>query len=217
MFRRSALYAQDEGNWQHFRAAEPESTLLARGDLHDQVFVLCAGWAFQYIQLSDGGRQILKFLLPGDVFSSASIFEAASHLSVKALTGVRIGGFARSEIREKCRTDPEAQSEIARIFVVEARDTAEFLCMLGRCSGEQRIAHLILHLVRRIAARHEITGQRYPFPLKQQHIADTVGLTSVHVSRVLSDLRGRGMISLSGGSIEILDLLALEQLGSVVL
>jgi len=213
--RRRLSDRQPEAIWQHFAVAEPDRKILSEGDLCDHVFVLCAGWAFQYIQLSNGGRQILKFLLPGDVFSSALIFESVSHVSVKTLTDVQMCRFVRSEVRESYRAYPNEMSEIAGILVGEVRDSVEFLAVLGRCPAEQRIAYLVLHLVRRLAARHGIKGQRYPFPLKQRHIADSVGLTTVHVSRVLGHLRGRGILSLSEGSIEILDLPALEQLGSV--
>jgi CRP-like cAMP-binding protein len=87
--------------------------------------------------------------------------------------------------------------------------------MLGQCSAEQRIAYLLLHLMRRIATRHVIREQRYPFPLRQQHIADAVGLTSVHVSRVFSLFRDRRIVVLSEGVLEVVDLAALERIGSL--
>lgn len=176
---------------------------------------MCVGWAFRYIQLSDGGRQILKFLLPGDLLSSISIFEEASHFSVKALTSVQISGFARSEIRTRYLADPGVQSAIAQSCIADARHATEFLAVLGQRSAEQRIAYLLLHLIRRIAARYVIREQRYPFPLRQQHIADTVGLTPVHVSRVLSLFRDRRIVVLSEGVLEVIDLPALERIGSL--
>lgn len=195
--------------------ADAGKQILAQGNSSDYVFVLCAGWAFRYIQLSDGGRQILKFLLPGDLFSSISIFEEASHFSVKAVTRVQIGGFPRSEIRKRCFADPDVQSAIVQLCVADVRDATEFLVVLGQRSAEQRIAYLFLHLIRRIAARQVIREQRYPFPLRQQHIADTVGLTSVHVSRVLSLFRDRRIVVLSEGVLEVVDLPALEMIGSL--
>lgn len=179
------------------------------------MLVLCEGWAFQYAEVSGEGRQILKFLIPGDVLTAALIFDRVSPLSVKALTAVRIGGFARSEIRENFRADPDDISAITGILAGEARDSAELAAMLGRCSAERRVAHLIANLVRRLAAGHVVGGQRYPFPLRRRHIADSVGLTTVHVSRVLGRLRSQGIISLSDGAIEVLDRQALVQLGSV--
>ena len=215
VFRPPSPDPQAGKNWQHFAAVDAGKQILVKGNSSDYVFVLCAGWAFRYIQLSDGRRQILKFLLPGDLFSSISIFEEASHFSARALTNVQTSGFSRSDIRDRFFADPDTQSAIAQSFVADARDATDFLALLGQRSAEQRIAYLLLHLMRRIAIRHVIREQRYPLPLRQQHIADTVGLTSVHVSRVLSHFRDRRIVVLSEGVLEVVDLPALERIGSL--
>jgi CRP-like cAMP-binding protein len=215
VFRPPSPDPQGDNNRQQFVVANAGTQVLAEGNPSDRVFVLCAGWAFRYMQLSDGGRQILKFLLPGDLFSSISIFEETPHFSVKALTGVQINGFARSQLRTRCFAEPEVQSTVAQTCVAEARDAAEFLAVLGQCSAEQRIAYLLLHLMRRIAAGQVIREQRYPLPLRQQHIADAVGLTSVHVSRVLGLFRDRRIVVLSEGVLEVFNLPELERIGSL--
>ena len=61
--------------------------------------------------------------------------------------------------------------------------------------------------------RHVIRGQRYAFPLRQQDIADIVGLTPVHVSRVFTKFRQSGVIELAGGTLAILNLPELERIG----
>jgi CRP-like cAMP-binding protein len=215
VFRPPSRDSQADNNWPHFAVAEVGKQILAQGDSSDYVFVLCAGWAFRYIQLPDGGRQILKFLLPGDLLCSVSIFEQASHFSVRALTRAQIGGFPRSEVRNRYFVDPGVQSAITQSYIADARDATEFLAVLGQRSAEQRIAYLLLHLIRRIAACHVIREQRYPFPLRQQHIADTVGLTPVHVSRVLGLFRDRRIVMLSEGVLEVVDLPELEKIGSL--
>jgi CRP/FNR family transcriptional regulator len=202
-------------DWQHFVAARAGAQIAVRNQVSNDVFVICAGWAYRYFQLSDGRRQILQFLLPGDLFSPATIFENAFHFSVKALTEVRVSGFARSEIREKFAANPGVQSAIASFFIAETRDAAELLTALGQLSAEERIAHLLLHLMQRIAARNVIREQRYPFPLRQQHIADAVGLTPVHVSRVFSLFRDRYILALSEGVLKVFDLPELERIGSL--
>jgi CRP/FNR family transcriptional regulator, anaerobic regulatory protein len=201
--------------WQHFFAARAGSQIAVRNQISEDVFVLCAGWAFRYFQLANGRRQILKFLLPGDLFSSITIFEKAFHFSVKALTEVQVSGFARSEIRAKCVTDPAVQTAIAKSCITDAHDGTELLTALGQCSAEERIAHLLLHLMPRIAARNVIREQRYPFPLRQQHIADAVGLTPVHVSRVLGLFRERRLLELSEGHLKVLNGPELEKIGSL--
>lgn len=212
-FRSTAADPQQNRGQQEFTVVPARKQIVTQHSSSDQVFVLCAGWAFRYVQRADGARQIERFLIPGDLFSSISIFEDASHFSAKALTDVQICGFPRSEIREKCFADRGFHAVVAQSCVVDGRDAAKLIAVLGRSSAEQRIAYLFLHLTERIAARHVVRDRRYPLPLRHQHIADAVGLTTVHVSRVLSVFRERGILTLSGGVLEVLDLRALEVIG----
>lgn len=207
--------ADRQRDWQHFVAARAGSQIAVRNQVSEDVFVLCAGWAFRYFQLADGRRQILKFLLPGDLFSSITIFEKAFHFSVKALTEVQVSGFARSEIRARCVADPNVQTAIAESCITDTHDATALLTALGQCSADERIAHLLLHLMPRIAARNVIREQRYPFPLRQQHIADAVGLTPVHVSRVLGLFRERRLLELSEGHLKVINFPELERIGSL--
>ena len=94
-------------------------------------------------------------------------------------------------------------------------EATELLTALGQRSAEERIAHLLLHMMPRIAAVNVIREQRYPFPLRQQHIADAVGLTPVHVSRVLSLFRDRRLVALSKGVLTVFNLPELERIGSL--
>jgi CRP-like cAMP-binding protein len=207
--------ADQQSNWQRFVAARAGEQIATRNHVSNDIFVICAGWAFRYFQLSDGRRQILQFLLPGDVFSSATIFENAFHFSVKALTEVQISGFARDKVREIRAIDPAVQWAIDQSCVAEAHDAAELATALGQFSAEERIAHLLLQLIPRVAARSVIREQRYPFPLRQQHIADAVGLTPVHVSRIFGLLRDRGVLALSEGVLQVFNLPELERIGSL--
>ena len=201
--------------WQHFVKARAGEQIAVRNQAYDDVFVLCAGWAFRYFQLSNGRRQILKFLLPGDILSSVAVFEKTFPFSVKALTEVQLSGFARSEIRARSAVSPDVQSAIGNYCIADNHDATELLTSLGQTSAEERIAHLLLHLMPRIAARNVIREQRYPFPLRQQHIADAVGLTSVHVSRVFSLFRDRRILTLSEGILQVFNLPELERIGSL--
>jgi CRP-like cAMP-binding protein len=201
--------------WQHFVAARAGEQIVVRNQAYEDVFVLCAGWAFRYFQLSNGRRQILKFLLPGDMFSSVAVFEKSFHFSVKALTEVQLSGFVRSEIRARCAVSPDVQAALASSCIADTRDTTELLTALGQRTAEERIAHLLLHLMPRIAARSVIREQRYPFPLRQQHIADAVGLTPVHVSRVIGAFRERRLLDVSDGFLRIINLPELERIGSL--
>ncbi len=209
------LRSNQPTQWQRFFTAGAGEEIATRGEVSGDVFVLCAGWAFLYVQLPDGRRQILRFLLPGDVVSSTAIFEESGLFSVKALTEVMVSSFMRSTICERCAVRAGVRFAIAHCCVYESRDVAELATVLGQCSAEARIAHLLLRLMSRIAARSVIREHSYPLPLRQQHIADAVGLTPVHVSRVLGLFRDRGILTMSDGILKVLDMPELERLRSL--
>lgn len=201
--------------WQHHRVVAAGKQIVAKNHTSPDVFVLCGGWGFRFLQLADGRRQILSFLLPGDLFSVASVFDERFHFSVKALTAVQVSGIRRSEVQLRLTENPSVVMALAKTCAVEAKASDHAMAALGQCSAEERIAFLLLHLMKRIAARNVIREQHYPFPLRQQHIADAVGLTSVHVSRVLGAFRDRGIVELSSGVLKVTDLTELKHLGSL--
>ncbi len=202
-------------NWQHHRIVAAGKQIATRDQVSEDVFLLCGGWGFRFFQLPDGRRQILNFLLPGDLFSATTVFEQRFHFSVKALTEIQISGMRRAEVQARLAINPDILTALAKSYVAETDAADRMQTALGQYSAEERIAYLLLHLMRRIAARSVIREQRYPFPLRQQHIADAVGLTTVHVSRVLSLFRDRGIIELSDGTLQVGNLPELEHIGSL--
>jgi CRP/FNR family transcriptional regulator len=202
-------------NWQHHRTAPAGMQIATQNRLSEDIFVLCGGWAFRFFQLPDGRRQILNFLLPGDLFSVTSVFEERFHFSVKALTEIQISGMRRAEVQGRLAINPGILTAVASSCVTETRAADEMQTALGHRSAEERIAYLFLHLMQRIAARSVIREQRYPFPLRQQVIADAVGLTAVHVNRVLSLFRERDLVELSDGILKVFNLPELERIGSL--
>jgi CRP/FNR family transcriptional regulator len=202
-------------NWQHHRIVPAGKQVVTRNQLSEDVFLLCGGWGFRFFQLPNGRRQILNFLLPGDLFSATSVFEERFHYSVKALTEIQISGMRRAEVQTRLAANPSILTALASVCVIETRAGDEMQTALGQRSAEERIAYLFIHLMRRIAARSVIREQRYSFPLRQQHIADAVGLTPVHVSRVLSLFRNRGIVELSDGALQVGNLPELEHIGSL--
>lgn len=213
MFRSASGSRPVDERWRHFLKANAGKQIVTQGHSTDDVFVLCAGWAFRYIQLGDGSRQILKFILPGDIFSPALIFEDTPACSVKALTAVQATAFRRNEIRARCCCDEKLSSVVAKSFIEDKNYGDRLLAVVAHTSAEQRIAYLFLHLMHRIAASSVIREGRYFFPLRQQHIADAVGLTTVHVSRVLGGFRDRRILSLADGVLQIINREELDRIG----
>jgi len=194
------------------RTARRGEQILGRNRVCGEVFVLCEGWAFHFVRLPDGRRQILNFLLPGDLVSPMLVIRERLEFSIEALTDVQLNGFRRTDLQNELPTNARLTHALYEAFGEELSVATALVAVLGQCSAEERIAYLILHLTRRIAARSVIQNERYRFPLRQHHIADSLGLTSVHVSRTMGIFRDRGLIDLSGGFLGIRNRPELERI-----
>jgi CRP-like cAMP-binding protein len=196
-----------------FAGAEANQNIYARGEISDDIYILCQGWAFAVVPLADGRRQILNVLMAGDMFSAHMAFEGRLDFSVHALTAVRYSRINRDDLKATLSADPQILDALTRICAGERRAANNMIIDLGRRSADERIAHLILTITGRIGERSIIREQTYPFPLRQQDIADMSGLTPVHVSRVLGKFRQANLIDLSGGKLRINNIEELRRIG----
>jgi len=176
-------------------------------DLRDVVPVICEGWAASIFMLSDGSRQILSFLLPGDVASTALFIDAQPQCLIEAITEVRYRSFKRHELKENLFKHSDLIEKLAKAWSEEKARADRLIVDLGRRTADERIARLILNLAERLAQRGMVQAEtmEMDFPLRQHHIADATGLTPVHVSKVLSEFRRSGLINISDRSLTILD------------
>lgn len=177
----------------------------------EYVPIICSGWAMSSIALPDGRRQIISFLLPGDIVSIGSLIAPLSGHAVEAITEVTYRKFKRDELKEYLfgRTDL-----LERLFKLwnEAKTRADQLALdLGRRRADERIARLILRLSEKVAKRSTVRTQTFDFPLRQRHIADATGLTPVHVSKILGELQRAGMVEIGGRTLTILNAAELQR------
>ncbi len=179
----------------------------------EQVCVICSGWAFAFSQLHDGRRQIVSILLPGDPISAMAVLTNRLGFSVQAITDLRYCLFDRVEVTSTLR-DNAAISRFAETATMEKNADIELAVDLGQCTAEERIARLVLRLMNRLRAKFGLHGNAFEFPLRQQHIADACGLTTVHVGRVFTALRERGVIVLDDRRMHVLDYRQLAELAT---
>ena len=183
---------------------DPRKDLIREGDEPRDVQLILEGFACRYKLLADGRRQIMAYLLPGD-FCDLHIFilRRMDH-SIATLSPCRVAAIPRRRILELTERPAIARAPWWATLVDEAV-LREWLVNIGARPAEERIAHLLCELLLRLRTVGLASGGGYALPITQAEIADTMGLTNVHVNRVLQRLRAEGAITLEERRLVILD------------
>ena len=171
----------------------------------DFIPIICQGWATSSVTLLDGRRQILSFLLPGDLVSTACLLEPMSGRTVEAITDVTCRKFVRNDLKALLFQSPHLLEKFSKIWVEERTQADQLALDLGRRTADERIARLILNLADRLAKRNVVHDRTMEFPLRQRHIADATGLTPVHVSKVLGEFQRAGLVEINRRSLTLIN------------
>ena len=197
-------------------AVKADQDIIHEGQANAPLYTLLDGWAFRFKTLSDGRRQILNFLLPGDFIGvQQKMGDAAVH-GVLALTDVELCVFRRDALWELHRSAPTLGFSVTWLTAHEESLVDDTLLSVGRRSAEERIATLLIVLFKRVAALLPNGGaDGVPFPLTQQHIADGLGLSLVHTNKTLRKLERRGLHRIENGRLHLLDVNALTRIADL--
>ena len=191
-------------------------TLIHEGQTDAPLFTLLDGWAFRFKTLSDGRRQILNILLPGDFIGvQQRMSDGAAH-GVVALTDAVFCVFKRDALWAMHREQPRLGFNITWLTAHEESLVDEHLLSVGRRSAEERIATLLILLYKRAAALlPDAATLGVHFPLTQQHVADALGLSLVHTNKTLRRLERRGLHQITDGRLFLREPKALAQLADL--
>lgn len=196
---------------QTHRSIGPRRKIDRVGEPSEGVKIICEGWAACVVHLPDGRRQILSFLIPGDLVSTTTLFRARQHFDVQSLTNVRYCVYSRPELLQEILEKPPVFERVLKLGVAEKNRADDAIVSLGRRSASARIAQLVIAMFERLTARGLALEQSFEFPLRQQQIADAMGLTTVHVSRVISAFRKERLIDIVERRLHIVDLKELRR------
>ena len=186
--------------------------LVHEGQTGHKAYILQAGWALSFKLLPDGGRQIIGFPLPGDCIGLRSVLLRTSDHSFSALTDAVVSVV---EAARRMAIFNEFPRLGAAILWAASRDEAmvvEHLVSIGRRSAIERTAHFFLELSERLQLVELATDREFDCPLNQYVLADALGLSTIHVNRVLRQLRERKLLTLSDRKIILHDPPALKRL-----
>jgi CRP/FNR family transcriptional regulator len=190
--------------------------IFRRNESTDGIPVICDGWAIAVANLADGRRQILSILLPGDIVSAALLFENKLQFAVEAVTDVRYSNINRADFKTMLVTHPNLVEKFTRAGQDALQQAYQLVIDLGTRTADERIARLILHLKERLARSGMVRDLAFEFPLRQTHIADATGLSSVHVSKVMGRFRESGLIAITHRVLTILDQAELQRVAGIM-
>ena len=201
----------------HVEVHRSGSELLAEGVAAPTPRLLLSGWACRQRLLPDGRRQSFGFVIPGDLIGVAVESSPLARVGVFALT--RTESVDASALRAAA-LDPAAHPSLARFMAaiasMDEQRLLDHVVRLGRYTAYERVAHLLLELSDRLAVAGLGDERRFPLPITQECLADALGLSVVHVNRILQQLRRERLIEISAGQVMLLDRSALNQVADYV-
>jgi CRP-like cAMP-binding protein len=179
--------------------------LVHQGQADQSAYILAKGWVCSYKLLPDGGRQIIDFQIPGDFLGLRSVlFRTADH-NIEPVTKVEASGVIITDLLEAFARTPRLATAVLWAASRDEAMVVEHLVGIGRRNALERTAHYLLEFGARLMLVGLGTKAGYDCPLSQYMLADALGLSAVHVNRVLRQLREMGLLTFQKGHVTIDD------------
>jgi CRP-like cAMP-binding protein len=193
------------------RDIPPDQDIVRQGEQARRCCVILEGFAFRYkLAGEDGRRQIMAFHIAGDMPDLMSLqFPVMDH-SIGTLGATKVAFIDHQPLRDIMRNHPRIGHALWRASLIEDAIGREWLVQVGRRNAYHRLAHLVCELFVRLDAAGLIDGRCINVPLTQNIVGDALGLSTVHVNRVLQALRADGLVAWKRNALIVTDWQALQ-------
>lgn len=192
------------GLMSHVRSVERYAVLVEQDCVVDHAIIVFTGLASRYKRRASGRRQILAYLIPGDLCDRGALYGYPLDHTIETLTQCQIAKVPRGHYLDLLERHPRIALALQRARLAEEATSREWMANIGMRSGPERLAHLLCELLERHGSIGQVSDDQFDLPLTQADLADTLGLSSVHVNRVLQTLRRDGLITFRGRRLRIL-------------
>lgn len=184
---------------------------LHAGEAHPSCVIILRGIAGRH-RHSDGGRQIVSVHLPGEPANLQHLILENAEGGVQMLTAGTVAAIPCDALADLAMERPAISRAFFASVAAEASISREWLLNTGRRDGAQRLAHLMCELAVRLEAQGLSEQYREGLPLKHNQLSDILGLTPVHVGRILKQFAAKGLVSARKRPIAVSDWKQLRQL-----
>ncbi|WP_233386848.1 Crp/Fnr family transcriptional regulator [Methylobacterium sp. C25] len=179
--------------------------VVQEGEHPTQSCVVLRGWLFRYRILESGRRQILSFHVAGEMPDLHSIYLEVMDHSLAALTPCEVALVPHRPLQDLVADHPRIGAVLWRDTLIDAGIFREWMVGIGRRSAFERLSHLICEMYLRLARVGLARDHSLEWPVTRSDLGDATGMTSVHVTRMLGELRRARLITLQGSILTILD------------
>ncbi len=183
----------------------PNETVVSTGGRPSFCCLIVGGFVIRSKVVAEGRRQILAFHQSGDVPDLQSLFLHVLDHEVSTVSECVLAFVPHAALRSLIRSRPVLAESLWRNTLVDAAIFREWMCNLGQRSGISRTAHLILEIYTRLKAIDATHGSSFGFPVTQALLGEAIGMSTVHVNRILQELRAEGLLQIGHGEVTILD------------
>lgn len=179
------------------RTYENQTYLVRRGGDRSECVVLLAGFAFRWKQAAEGLRQIVSVYVPGDLINLDRLFLNIVEEHIEALTITDVAMIPREAMLELARSHPAAGYALITSSMIEGLISREWMLNIGRRDARTRVAHLLCEFSVRLSSGPAVE-HGYDLPMTQEQLGDILGLTTVHVNRMVKSLEAEGLLIRKG-------------------
>ena len=179
--------------------------IISEGDHVDHIHLVLSGLAARYKLLPNGERQIMAFLVPGDLCDvEVFILDEMDH-GICAISDVRCALIHRDKVEEMLTESSNLTKALWWSTMTDSAVLRERIVDHGRRDARERLAHLLYEMLIRYRIVGLTDNDVFEFPVTQEELADATGMTPVHVNRTLKQLRADELVEFRGGLVKILD------------
>jgi CRP-like cAMP-binding protein len=188
------------------RLVEPRVDLIREGDLPEDAVLVLQGFAGRYKHRANGQRQIMAYLLPGDLCDVDTPYLGRMNHAVGTLSACVVTRIPRDALAGLLERHPTIARGLRLAKLAEEATAREWLVNVGTHSAMERVTHLFCELLTRLGAVGLAQDGYCAMPITQIDLGDTLGLSIVHMNRTLQELRRQGLIELRGKHLKVLNL-----------
>jgi CRP-like cAMP-binding protein len=190
-----------------------DQDIVRMGDRPSRSCLILSGFAATYKVTAGGKRQIVSFAIAGDIPDLQSLHLKTLDTSIATISTCRVGFIQHEALRDICLRYPRLGAAFWRETLIDAAIFREWVMNVGQREAYQRMAHILCELLVRMRAVGLAEDHVCDLPITQSEFADALGITTVHVNRVLQQMRAEGLIESKGTQVKIPDWDKLKQAG----